>query len=244
MTVHLVTGGTGTLGRELVPRLAADGAEVRVLSRSAGTHRGDLGTGAGLADALAGAHTVFHLAVGDDHEGETRRLVAASEQAGIRHFVFISIPGTDVIPFPYYRAKIAAERVVENSGLPYTVLRASQFHDLLIKLFGAQRRMPWLVAPKFALQPIDPGVVADRLAEFAAGPAHGRVPDIAGPLVQAVPELARIYRSARGWRRPVVSFRVPGALGRAVRSGAQLVPGNALPGATFEEYLAREGVLT
>jgi uncharacterized protein YbjT (DUF2867 family) len=156
----LVTGGTGTLGRVLVERLRARGAMPRVLSRKQGEGRvvGDLATGDGLDVALAGARTILHLASSPEGDAAAAAsLIDAARRAGTEpHLVFISIVGIDRIPLPYYRAKLEVERLVEASGLPWTVLRATQFPDLLVSLFGVLARSPVLpVAKGVAFQPVD-----------------------------------------------------------------------------------------
>ena len=129
----LVTGGTGTLCRHVVDRLAGAGHPVRVLSRTRGPYLGDLSTGAGLQTAIDGVKTILHLAgdprrAASDVEGTRRPVAAAPREA---HLVFISIVGVDRHPYFYYRAKFQAEGVVERSGLPYTILRITRFHDLV-----------------------------------------------------------------------------------------------------------------
>jgi uncharacterized protein YbjT (DUF2867 family) len=241
MTRYLVTGGTGHLGRHVVDQLRARaGHEVRVLSRreGAGTHRGDLRTGEGIADAVAGIDVVVHCAMGRDHATETRTLVEALRaEAGDAHLVFVSIQGIEQIPFFYYRAKLAAERVVESSGIPFTTLRTVQFHSLIASLFDGQRPLPVLFAPAFSVQPIDEADVARLLVDAARRPAAGRLDPVAGPVVQTLRSLAEDHAAVRGWRRPIVPLRLPGRIFRGYRAGHNLVPENAYPGSTYREYL-------
>jgi uncharacterized protein YbjT (DUF2867 family) len=225
----LVTGGTGTLGRAVVARLP----EARVLSRRPGPGRvvGDLATGDGLAAALSGVDTVIHCATSlRGHDvGHARRLVAAAADG--THIVNVSIAGADEIPLGYYRTKIAVERVLAESGLPLTVLRATQFHDLLARIFRAQRWSPALfVLAGTRFQPVDVRDVAGSLVALAAGPPAGRVADFGGPEVRTMASLAHAYR-----RGPVVPVPVPGRIVRGYRTGANLAP--AAGTITFEEYL-------
>lgn len=243
MTTILVTGGTGTLGRPVVERLRADGHEVRVLSRSAQPYAVDLRQGgAGLDAAVAGADTVVHCASspkGGD-EAAARHLIAAARRAGVGHLVHISIVGIDRVPLGYYRSKLAVEKLVEASGLGWTVLRATQFHDLPAQLFQALAKPPVMLLPAgISDQPIEVSEVADRLAELAAGAPAGRVADMGGPEVRTLGSLARAYLKATGRRRPVVSLPLPGRTARAFRNGGHLTPGRAVGKGTFEEYLAR-----
>lgn len=162
----LVTGGTGTLGRRVVDRLRAVGHETRVLSRSGrpGTVTGDLLTGEGVEAAVRGTNAIVHCASSPSNArrtdvGGTALLLQAAARAGVGHVVFVSIVGVDRNPFPYYRMKLAAERVVERSPVPWTILRATQFHDLILAMVSALGRAP-LVAPipkGFLFQPVEVG---------------------------------------------------------------------------------------
>ena len=252
----LVTGGTGTLGRLVVPRLRDAGREVRVLSR----HRreggqgvqlatGDLATGEGIDAAVEGTEVIVHCAGttrGD--EDKARHLVRAASRAGVRHLVHISVVGADRVPlasgidramFGYFGSKLAAERVVAGSGLPWSTLRATQFHDLLFLVVGQLARLPVVPVPAgFRFQPVDPGEVADRLVELALGGPAGLVSDLGGPRVYEIATLVRGYLRARGRHRPILPVRVPGGAAHAFRAGANLAPDRAVGRRTWEEFLA------
>jgi uncharacterized protein YbjT (DUF2867 family) len=251
MTTTLVTGATGTLGVPTVARLHAAGHDVRSLSRHSGPGllTGDLLTGAGLDTALDGVDVVLHLATDprakDADVEATGNLLAAAARAGVRHLVHVSIVGIDDIPLPYYRTKAAVERLVAESGLPHTILRATQFHPFVTMTFTAQRRLPLVVVPEIPLQPIAVEDVADRLVELASSAPAGRVADIGGPEQRALPDLARAWARAAGVRRPVVPVSLPGNLFGAYRSGAAMVPGPAYGRTSYEDWLAagREGAL-
>jgi uncharacterized protein YbjT (DUF2867 family) len=243
MTTTLVTGATGTLGSPTVTRLRATGHDVRALSRrlGPGLTTGDLLTGGGLPEALDGVDTVVHLATGARGKGDieaARTLLEAAADARVRHLVLISIVGIDDIPLGYYRDKVVIERLVRESGLPFSLLRATQFHSFVEALFTAQRAFPVVVAPAFPLQPIAVEEVAERLVELVAAAPAGRVGDIGGPEQQSVPGLARLWARATGTRRPVVPLWLPGKLFAAYRAGSALVPGPAYGRQTFADYLA------
>jgi uncharacterized protein YbjT (DUF2867 family) len=241
VTRTLVTGATGTLGGPTVAQLRAAGHEVRSLSRRTGPGlvTGDLLSGAGIPEALDGVDTVVHLATGPRRDDvATRTLVEAAATARVLHLVHISIVGVDRIPFGYYRAKLAAEQVVQQSGVPHTILRATQFHDLVVSIFAVQRFTPVLLAPSFAVQPIAADEVAERLVELAGSAPAGRVPDIGGPEVRELRDLAQVWRRSVRIRRPVVPLSLPGRVFRAYADGHGLVPGPAYGRRTFEEHLA------
>ncbi|GAA2859448.1 NAD(P)H-binding protein [Streptosporangium fragile] len=237
----LVTGGTGTLGRHVVDRLAAAGHPARVLSRTREPYLGDLRTGAGLGPALDGVRTIIHLAsdprdAATDVEG-TRRLIAAAPEGA--HLVHISIVGVDRHPYSYYRTKFEVERLVENSGLPYTILRTTQFHDLVLFMMAASARSPIMPVPAgTAFQPVDADEVAERLVGLALDAPAGRVPDMGGPQVLGAAELARAYLRATGRNRLILPLPLPGRAFAAFRRGVHLAPGHADGRKTFAEFLA------
>jgi uncharacterized protein YbjT (DUF2867 family) len=245
----LVTGGTGSLGRRVVDGLREADSDVRALSRSGrpGTVPGDLLTGAGLEQALHGVDVVVHCASSPrktrqtDVEG-TERLLRAAARTGLSHIVFISIVGVDRNPyFPYYRMKLEVEKVVERSEVPWTILRATQFHEFALRMIQFLERLPVVTMPKgFLLQPIDVGEVAGRLVELALSAPAGRVPDVGGPEVRTFTELARSYLEMTGKRRRVVEVPLPGKMARAIREGAQTCPDQAYGKIRWEEFLRQE----
>ncbi|MGA5900787.1 SDR family oxidoreductase [Streptomyces venetus] len=242
MSTILVTGGTGTLGRLVVERLRADGHEVRVLSRHTQPYAVDLREGGGALDAaVSGVDTIVHCASspkGD--EQAAAHLITAARAAGVAHLVHISIVGVDRVPFRYYRSKLAVERMIEESGIGWTVLRATQFHDLLVMLLQGLSKLPVLFLPAHVRdQPVEVDEVAERLAGLAAGAPAGRVEDMGGPEVRTLESLARAYLKATGRRRAVVNVPLWGAAYRGFREGGHLAPRQAVGTGTFEEYLAR-----
>ena len=256
-TPILVTGGTGTLGRLVVPRLRDAGCAVRVLSRRSHATAediefvsGDLATGEGIEAAVKGAEVIVHCAgssKGDEDKAVS--LIQAALPSGTRHFVYISVVGADRIPlasgidramFGYFGSKLAAERAIADSGLPWTTLRATQFHDLVLMVARQMARLPVIPVPSgVRFQPVDADEVAARLAELALGAPAGLVPDMAGPRVYPMAELLRGYLRASGKHRPTVPVRLPGQAARAVLAGANLAPERAVGRRTWEEFLAQ-----
>jgi len=252
----LVTGGTGTLGRHVVRRLLEAGSEVRVLSRHAQSPAhgvelmtGNLATGEGAEAAVRGIGTVVHCAGTAKGDGEkASHLVRAAGPAGVQHLVFISVVGADRVPvvsgldramFGYFESKLAAERVIAESGVPWTTLRATQFHDLHLTVAEQMARLPVIPVPSgVRFQPVDADEVAARLVELALGGPAGLVPDVAGPRIYAFDDLIRGYLQARGKRRLLIPFHVPGKAAGAVRAGAVLAPDRAVGKRTWEDFLA------
>jgi uncharacterized protein YbjT (DUF2867 family) len=251
----LVTGGTGTLGRLVVERLQAAGCHVRVLSRAAHDGQGiefvtgDLATGEGIDAAVAGVGIIVHCAGTAKGDGEkARHLVRAAAAAGVRHIVYISVVGADRIPmagaidramFGYFASKFAGERVVAESGIPWTTLRATQFFDLTLATTTAMAKLPLIPVPAgFRFQPVAADEVAARLVELALGTPAGLVPPIGGPRAYDLAELVRIYLRVTGKHRAVVRVPVPGKAAAAIRDGANLAPNRAVGRRTWEEFLA------
>jgi len=251
----LLTGGTGTLGRLVVPRLRDAGHNVRVLSRRSQENEdgvefttGDLATGAWIDTAVTGVETIVHLAgTAKGDEDKARNLVRAASRVGVRHLVYISVVGADRVPvvsgidramFGYFASKRAAEQVIEGSGLPWTTLRAAQFHDLILRVIQAMAKLPVIPIPAgIRFQPVDAGEVATKMVEPTLGQPSGLVPDLAGPRVYEMKQLVHSYLQATKRRRLTLPVRVPGRAARAVRAGANLAPDRAVGVRTWEDFL-------
>jgi uncharacterized protein YbjT (DUF2867 family) len=214
---------------------------------------GDLVTGEGIHAAVEGAEIIVHCAGGRKGDDDmARHLVRAASRAGTRHLAFISVVGADRIPitnvidqamFGYFGSKLAAEQVVADSGVPWTTLRTTQFHDLILMAVRAMARLPVVPVPAgFRLQPVDPGEVADRLVELALGTPAGLVPEMAGPDVYEMAELIRGYLHARNKRRPLLPIWLPGNAAGAFRRGANLAPDRAVGRRTWEDFLAARAI--
>ncbi|WP_025348586.1 SDR family oxidoreductase [Nocardia nova] len=246
MSTVLVTGGTGALGRHVVDRLRERGHEVRVLSRrpGAGTHVGDLATGEGVRAAVDGVDTIVHAAsdfrrFGTPDLRQTGNLLAAS--GGVRHLLYVSIVGIDAIPFRYYRNKLACERLITESNVPHTILRATQFHDLVAAVLSGVQRLPIAPLPRdFRFQPVDTADVATRLADLAEGEPLGRAADFGGPQVATLGELAEVWRQYRGGPKRVLPLPLPGRIARAFRAGANTCPEHADGTRTWADYVASD----
>ena len=192
---------------------------------------------------MCGVEVIIHCATATKGDAEaTRNLVAAAARVGSPHFVQPSIVGIDAMAqWGYVKAKLEVERIVENCGLPWTILRVTQFYSYC---FGNSRKLAKfpLVAPVpggFRVQPVDSREVAARLVELALGAPAGRVPDMSGPEISSWSDLSRSYLAATHQRKLVVPVPVPGS--RAVRNGALLPPPGHTEGTrTWDQFLAQE----
>jgi uncharacterized protein YbjT (DUF2867 family) len=255
----LVTGGTGSLGRDVVRVANAAGHRVVTMSRKPAPNAtvaprwatAHLVTGEGLAAAVADVDVVIHAASdprGDpaaDEEG-TRRLARAAAGAGVAHVVYVSIVGIDRIPFPYYVRKLAAERALAESGVPYSILRATQFHSFVDFLLTRAASAVPLVMPLpfgYSVQSVAIEDVATRLwRAIDDGPA-GLLPDFGGPERMTVRQAARLWKQARGVGKPIVPFPQFSAVSAGFRAGHNTLCPDAGPHQrgrlSWSEWLAR-----
>lgn len=195
-----------------------------------------------LEGVLAGVEGVIHLATDPfrsrrDVAG-TAGLLEAAAASGTRHLLYVSIVGIDDHPYPYYRAKAACEQLIEKGPVPWTILRATQFHSLT-KTFADQfRRAPVVLFPSgIPFQPVDGDTVAERVVELVTGSPRARAEDVGGPDVLDLKTSIEQYLRATGSHKPVWPLPVLGASIRAFRSGALLTP-NKAGGRSFAEWLA------
>ena len=251
----LITGGTGTLGRILARTVASEGRVVRVMSvrpRSSSDPAGvewapaDLASGRGLREAVEGVEAVFHLA-SDFNNAEavdvvgTRRLVEASEAAGVSHLVYISIVGIDDIPTDYYRRKREAESIIESAGVPYSIQRATQFHSFVSNLLSKAARVPFVlpIPAGFRFQSVDESEVAARLAACLGDGPRGRLVDFGGPEVLTLDEMAGAWMEAKGVRKKLFRLPLPGAAAKALRAGRNTAPEGVRATIRWRDWLER-----
>lgn len=235
-----VLGGSGLLGRHLEPLLLAAGHQVTIASRS-GPVKADLETGDGLGGAVQDADIVVHLASNAQKPQKvdvngTRHLLGLLDGQQI---VYPSIVGVDHHPFAYYRAKHQVEMMIEESGLPFTIMRATQFHDFVAYLLRPTSRPPIALVPKrFVFQPVDTTEVASELASHIHMHRTGFQPDFAGPEILTAEHLARTLMTAIGRERPMLNLPVPGKSARAFKNGVHTNPDRAVGKRTWADFLA------
>jgi uncharacterized protein YbjT (DUF2867 family) len=230
-----IVGGTGTVGAEAARELERRGHAVRVLSRHAPEHAVDLRDGSGLTAALDGVDVVVNAANGNRTvllDG-TARLLRAAEEAEVHHYVGVSIVGIDRVGIRYYKAKLAQEELIQRSGVPWTIVRATQFHPFVAKTFATTARFGIVPCLRFPMQPVDPREVAGVLAETAEAEPLLAIAQFAGPEVLSGCELARRWRSRTGSH--AVPVRLP--VTRALRSGGLTNPGAQRGDVTFDMWL-------
>ena len=248
----LVTGGTGTLGRALVHTLLDAGRPVRVLSRREPSPAvpdavewvvGDLLTGDGLHEAVTGVSAVVHCATDprkpDDDLDAAVQLLLAARAASVPHLLYVSIVGVDRVPFAYYKAKHRVEEIVEDGGVPWTILRATQFHEFARQIFDQFRLGPIALVPRMVSQPVAAREVAERLVSLAEGAPAGHATELGGPEVLRMSTMVKMYARAIGSRGPVLELPLPGGFGRAMRDGTVLSGPAADRGIqTYDEWVA------
>ncbi|MCZ2829172.1 NAD(P)H-binding protein [Modestobacter sp. VKM Ac-2986] len=240
-----VAGGTGLLGRLVVAELERRGDVPVVLARSRGV---DLTTGIGLVRALRGVTTVVDVSNVTTTSrrravafftAATQQLLAAADRAGVRHVVTLSIVGADTIDFGYYLGKRRQEELLAAGPAPWTLLRATQFHEFAGQLVDRSPG-PVVVVPRMRSRPVAAREVAAHLVELAHGAPRGVVEPIAGPEELDMADLVRRRLRATGRRRLVLSLRLPGPAGRAFADGGLVPAPPFVTGSeTAEEHLAR-----
>lgn len=244
-----VAGGTGTVGHHVVDVLVERGHEPVVLTRSTGV---DLTTGAGLDDALNGVDAVIDLVSVSTQKADvaraffaatTRTLLDAEKIAGVGHHVLLGIVGSQKSGYGYYQGKQAQEQLVHVGEVPWTEVRATQFHEFAGQIYGVAKFGPLNLVPTMRSQPIAAREVAERLVDLAVAPPAGLVAELAGPKVENMARMVRAYAAATGKRGPILEIPLPGATGKSMRDGTLLPDPTLNPPAqlgtqTFDEWLA------
>jgi uncharacterized protein YbjT (DUF2867 family) len=243
-----VAGGTGVVGRHVVDVLRERGHDPVVLARSAGV---DLVTGDGLTGALVGVDVVIDVVskltqkaqvASDFFDATTRNLLDAEKDAGVTHHVLLGIVGSQKSQYGYYLGKMVQERLMRAGGVPWTEVRATQFHEFSRQIYGVARIGPIVLAPTGRVQPIAAREVAERLVELAEGAPSGLVAELAGPREESLSRMVRDAARATGKRSPVLGIPAPGPGGKAMRDGTLLPDPTLQPPAqlgtqTFDEWL-------
>ncbi|MFM9492723.1 SDR family oxidoreductase [Streptomyces galilaeus] len=238
-----VAGGTGLVGKYVVAELRAAGHVPVILAPS---HRVDLTTGVGLAEKLSGSDAVIDVTnivttrrrtAVDFFSRTTGHLISAARARQVAHLVTLSIVGSDEVDFGYYFGKRAQEELVRDGGVPWTVVRATQFFEFPEPLLNSVS--PVVMVPRMLTRPVAAQDVAEALVEHVVRGPVGMAPEIAGPDRLDMVDMARRIARARGRRRLVVPVTLPGRVGKAMTTGGLLPRGDYLRGRrTFDAHLA------
>jgi uncharacterized protein YbjT (DUF2867 family) len=246
----VVIGGSGLIGKKLVPLLRRQGHEVVSASPSSGVNAL---TGEGLAGALAGANVVVDVSNAPSWEDaavmaffdtSTRNLLAAEAAAGVKHHLVLSVVGADrMTGSGYMRAKVNQEKVIEAGGVPYSIVRATQFFEFLGWIADSGGKGDTVRLPTAPMQPLAADDVASALADIAVGAPLNTTIELAGPEAMSIADFVGQYLAASGDKRTVIAdpqVLYAGALldGRGIAPGA-----NPRLGPTrFVDWFARSGL--
>jgi len=255
----LITGATGQLGREVARLSALAGHSVVGLShsvrspkfRDAGWVLGDLATGQGVRVAVGDVDAIIHAATDPARHDEvdiegTARLVRAAREGRVRHFVHVSLAGVDDIPLAYYKAKRTAEQIVMGGGLPFSVLRVTQFHHAVERQLQTLAGVPLVLPlPKaFVVQSVDVREVAARLVGCLDERPRGRLADFGGPHVLPLADAASVWMRMNRVRKRIVHVPVPGIAASAFRAQMNTAPFGARGKVSWREWLLRRNTMS
>src|ERR671919_232637 len=242
----VVIGGTGLIGSKTVPILRQGGHEVIAASPNTGVNTI---TGEGVKEAMAGTQVVIDLANSPSFEDRAvleffetsgRNLLAAEAAAGVRHHVALSIVGTDRSDNGYFRAKVAQEKLIETSGIPYTIIRSTQFLEFLGRIAASSADGNMVRLSPGLFQPIAADDVAAIVADVALAAPRSGIVEIAGPERAPLNEIVARYLKAVGDPREVVSDPEARYSGGRVEERSLVPLGEARLGRIgFDQWLRR-----
>lgn len=247
MSDILITGGTGRLGKVLSRLLTRNGTEHTLASRNKPADVDnwmfiDLLNKQGTEQAVEGKKIIFHLA----HDLKTdsvvtRNLLDALKGKPDVHLIYISIVGIDAVPMAYYREKLKSEQAIAGSGVAYSILRATQFHEYAEYVISSFLRFPVCFLPKKVLiQPVQIEVVAQELLRISQGAPLNGIKNIAGAEVLSLGEMAKRWLQATKKKRIILPFPLRSGLGRALKKGG-LTLGTLNPESiTWEAWLKKK----
>jgi uncharacterized protein YbjT (DUF2867 family) len=258
MTRILVTGGRGGLAGELTPRLFNAGYTVRVMSRAERKpdhfpdvewRQADLETQTGLAEAVEGVDIIVNAAsspAGNPYQVDVagaRTLLEQAQAAGVSHVIHVSIVGIDRMQaYPYYAHKLDAERVIRESGIPYTSARITQFHDFIDRrCFATDTAGKGIALPTdYLFQTIDTGETAQWLVEAAALNSANQLLEIGGPEVLSLGEMARIWTAAQGCDYRIIHQPSTDIIADGRRAGYSTCPDQRYGSITWTQWVQRK----
>lgn len=238
-----VAGATGLVGEFVVASASDRGHEVVAISKSKGL---DLVTGEGLVGALHGVDVVIDVTNKTTLSAKVARtffstvttnLLRAEARTGVKHHVALSIVGIDAIDAGYYAGKLEQERILREGSVPFTIARATQFHEFATQQLQSMAG-PIALLPKCLMRPVAAREVGQHLVEIAEGRPLGRAQDLVGPKNEVLADLARRQLAFDGSKKLVLEFPLPGVFGRGMASGSLRGQGNGLTGSvSFDDWL-------
>lgn len=250
----LITGGTGTLGQELSKQLVERDYVVNILSSKENPDiayftniiQGDLTNPTSLKEAVNSSDIIVHCASNPrnaqavDIEG-TKNLLSLLNSNNCKHFIYVSIAGVDKSDYPYYQTKYTVEKLIEASGIPYSILRATQFHDLvlyrIIQVFDQGVGKPIQIPANMQFQSIDKKDAAAAIINLVAGQPTYKITTIGGPEVLTLEAMIQPYFTQLGRNEEIEYIEPSMAFHQVFTTGINLCPENSLDGITWEEYL-------
>ena len=250
----LVTGSTGKLGSALIKQLMGPSYEVTATSRTkpeglehASWVYSDLLTGEGLEEAVKDAEVIIHAATSPlkhakqiEVSGLERFL---SKMPQVKHFIYPSIVGIEEIPFKYYKLKYEAEEIVKNSGIPYSIVRATQFHEFVDNLLLSRTYFNTYIIPgSIKFQTVDTDDFANHLIGLISRGPQGRTDDFGGPEVMTLKEMAELKIRSNNESNKVLSLPLPGNLYKALLNGKNTNLKQKNGKKTFQQYLSDKKV--
>lgn len=256
MNKILVTGGNGHLGKYIVDILLEKGLKTAVLTTQTNNSvqnnleffKGDLFENYGLKEAAAGAEVIIHCASNPrnfqqtDIEG-TKNLLEAIDQKTIKHFIYISIVGIDKSDYPYYQGKLAVENSIANSGIPFTILRTTQFHDFVLNMIKALENQSkeydvMKIPSGLRFQSVAVQEVASLLAVLALESPKGVMEDFGGPEVLHFEEMVETYFKINKSNKKLELEQPEDIRHKLFTTGVYLCPENNFGKQTWKEYAA------
>jgi uncharacterized protein YbjT (DUF2867 family) len=266
----LVTGGSGMLGRQIVPELLQAGYTVRILSRQPASAsrwpqvewvQGNMADGSGIREAVTDVDTIIHAVTNAsitydnvsmgafltkavfkhdptvDVDG-TKLLLEYARAAGVEHCIYISIVGIEHLPLAYYQHKMQAEALVRESGVPWSIARATQFYPLVDVLLRLSDKWPVMtLTSDFQMQPVDQREVARYLCSCVQQGPAGMLPNFGGPEVLTLGDMARTWLNARNERKRILRMPLPGKTARGIRQGKLTCPNEKRGTITWAQWV-------
>lgn len=248
----LITGSTGQLGSALLNELKNSNYEVKITSRRkpAGEEQfkwvySDLLSGEGLDDAVKDVDVIIHAATSPMKHSQMVEVVGfkefLSKAQHVKHFIYPSIVGIEEIPYKYYKQKVEAENVLKNSSIPYTIIRATQFHQFVENLFLSKPLLKRYIIPgDFKCQSVDVNEFAKYLISLVGKNPQGRIDDFGGPAIMTLREMAELKIKMNKEQNKVLNIAFPGKLYKSFTDGKNTNSIRKMGKVTFEEYLSKK----